>query len=99
MSFGPGVFSGADQGQFTEKSGPWPETGGWPLDAPLMAVGSLIPGCGFAEVERPGEISTRAPIIVPQPGKITKAGILLTGSYQGLPCIRTGEGRDLFRQL
>lgn len=42
-----------------------------------MALGSLIPSCRFAEVERPGAISTRAHIIVPQPGKITKAGILL----------------------
>ena len=85
--------------KFTEKTGPWPETGGWPLDSPLVAVCSLIPGRCFTEVENPKEFSTSAPIIVPHPGKITKACILLTGSYQGLLCFRTGEGRDLFPQL
>lgn len=43
-----------------------------------------------------GEFHIRVLVITLHPGKITKACILLTGSYLKL---RTGEGRDLFRQL
>ena len=67
---------------------------GWFLFAPW----SLVKVSHFSKVES-GEFNISAPIIVPYLLKITKACILSTGSCQGLLCLRTGEGRDLFRQL
>lgn len=65
---------------------------GWPLFAPRF----LVKGSHCSkEVAKSGEFNISAL----RPGKITNACVLSTGSYRGLLCLRTGEGRDLFRQL